>query len=64
MHTPDDHLSQKAQLSPMPVAAINALTACALPPSGDQTHVLVPDGEALWVVAHESQLCYRTVVTP
>jgi GH43 family beta-xylosidase len=63
MSTPDDHIYQEAQLAPMTVAAINELTARAraLPPSGDQTHVLVPDGEDPWVVAHENQLYYCTV---
>ena len=63
MHTPDDHIYQEAQLSPMTVAAINELTAKARarPPSGDQTHVLVPDGEDPWVIAHQDHLYYCTV---
>jgi hypothetical protein len=63
MHTPDDHIYQEAQLSPMAVADINKLTARAraLPPSGDQTHVLVPDGEDPWVIAHQGHLYYCTV---
>jgi GH43 family beta-xylosidase len=63
MHTPNDHIYQEAQISPMTVAAINELTAKARaqPPSGDQTHVLVPDGEDPWVVAYEGQLYYCTV---
>jgi GH43 family beta-xylosidase len=63
MHTPDDHIYQEAQLSPMTVAEINQLTARAraLPPSGDQTHVLVPDGEDPWVIAHQGHLYYCTV---
>ena len=63
MHIPDDHIYQEAQLAPMTVAEINALTqaARALPPSGDQTHVLVPDGEDPWVISHEGQLYYCTV---
>ncbi|OON68870.1 glycoside hydrolase family 43 protein [Hymenobacter sp. CRA2] len=63
MHTPDDHIYQEAQLAPMTVAEINELTARAraLPPSGDQAHVLVPDGEDPWVVARDEQLYYCTV---
>ncbi|RPD45330.1 glycosyl hydrolase family 43 [Hymenobacter sediminis] len=63
MHTPNDHIYQEAQLAPMTVDEINELTrrARALPPSGDQTHVLVPDGEDPWVIAHEDQLYYCTV---
>ncbi|TGD82703.1 glycoside hydrolase family 43 protein [Hymenobacter wooponensis] len=63
MYTPDDHIYQEAQLAPMTVAEINELTrkARALPPSGDQTHVLVPDGEDPWVIAHEGHLYYCTV---
>jgi GH43 family beta-xylosidase len=63
MHTPDDHIYQEAQLAPMTVVEINQLTAAAraLPPSGDQTHVLVPEGEDPWVIAHEGQLYYCTV---
>ena len=63
MHIPDDHIYQEAQLAPMTVAEINELTnrARALPPSGDQTHVLVSDGEDPWVISHEGQLYYCTV---
>jgi GH43 family beta-xylosidase len=63
MHIPDDHIYQEAQLAPMTVAEINELTrkARALPPSGDQTHVLVSDGEDPWVIAHEDHLYYCTV---
>ncbi|GAB2953686.1 glycoside hydrolase family 43 protein [Hymenobacter coalescens] len=60
---PDDHIYQAAQLAPMTVAEINERTkaARALPPSGDQTHVLVADGEDPWVVAHAGHLYYCTV---
>ncbi len=63
MHTPDDHFYQEAQLAPMTVAEINKLTARAraLPPGGDQTHVLVPDGEDPWVIADQGHLYYCTV---
>ncbi|PJJ60041.1 glycoside hydrolase family 43 protein [Hymenobacter chitinivorans] len=64
MSTPDDdHIYQEAQLAPMTVAEINELTraARAQPPSADQTHVLVPDGEDPWVISHEGQLYYCTV---
>lgn len=63
MHIPDDHIYQEAHLAPMTVAEINKLTAAAraLPPSGDQTHVLVADGEDPWVVTHGGQLYYCTV---
>ncbi|UOQ67452.1 glycoside hydrolase family 43 protein [Hymenobacter volaticus] len=63
MHIPDDHIYQEAHLAPMTVAEINELTknARALPPSGDQTHVLVADGEDPWVVSHEGSLYYCTV---
>ncbi|UOG76266.1 glycoside hydrolase family 43 protein [Hymenobacter tibetensis] len=63
MHTPDDHLYQEAFLAPMTVAEINERTkkARALPPSGDQTHVLVEDGEDPWVISHDGSLYYCTV---
>ncbi len=63
MHTPNEHIYQEAQLSPMTVDEINVMTnrARALPPSGDQTHVLVPDGEDPWVISHEGSLYYCTV---
>lgn len=63
MHTPDDHIYQEAHLAPMTVAEINKLTekARALPPSGDQTHVLIADGEDPWVVAQGGHLYYCTV---
>ncbi|MCB2376681.1 glycoside hydrolase family 43 protein [Hymenobacter sp. BT635] len=63
MPIPDDHPDQQAQLMPMTVARINELTAAAraLPPSADQTHVLVGAGEDPWVIAHEGQLYYCTV---
>jgi GH43 family beta-xylosidase len=63
MHTPDDHTYQEAQLTPMTVEKINVLTqkARALPPSGDQTHVLVADGEDPWVISHGAHFYYCTV---
>ncbi|MBD2769920.1 glycoside hydrolase family 43 protein [Hymenobacter sp. BT664] len=63
MHIPNDHIYQEAHLSPMTVAEINELTkaARARPPSGDQTYVLVADGEDPWVVAHQGHLYYCTV---
>ncbi|GGF26922.1 glycoside hydrolase family 43 protein [Hymenobacter cavernae] len=63
MHTPDDHIHQEAQLAPMTVAEINKLTerGRALPPSGDQTHVLVADGEDPWVITYQGHLYYCTV---
>ena len=63
MDTPNEHIYQEAHLSPMTVEAINELTrkARALPPSGDQTHVLVADGEDPWVIAHGEALYYCTV---
>jgi GH43 family beta-xylosidase len=58
-----DHIYQQIHLTPMTVEEINGKTrrARALPPSGDQTHVLVPDGEDPWVIAHEGQFYYCTV---
>lgn len=63
MHTPDDHIYQEVHLSPMTVEEINVLTkkARALPPSGDQTHVLVADGEDPWVISKDGTLYYCTV---
>ena len=63
MNIPDDHIYQEAQLAPMTIAEINKLTARAraLPPSGDQTYVLVPDGEDPWVIADQGYLYYCTV---
>ncbi|UYZ59737.1 glycoside hydrolase family 43 protein [Hymenobacter latericus] len=63
MHTPDDHIYQEVHLAPMTVDEINVMTARARaePPSGDQTHVLVPDGEDPWVISHENHLYYCTV---
>lgn len=56
-------IDQEAHLSPMTVDEINGMTrrARALPPGGDQTHVLVPDGEDPWVIAHAGSLFYCTV---
>jgi GH43 family beta-xylosidase len=47
----------------MTIEQINVLTARAraLPPSGDQTNVLVSDGEDPWVVSHDDRLYYCTV---
>ncbi len=58
-----DHIYQEAHLSPMTVDEINEMTrrARALPPSGDQAHVLVPDGEDPWVISHAGSLYYCTV---
>jgi GH43 family beta-xylosidase len=63
MHIPDDHIYQEAHLTPMAVDQIHEMTrrARALPPSGDQTHVLVDDGEDPWVVSHEGSFYYCTV---
>lgn len=63
MQTPNKHLYQEAHLSPMTVDEINVLTARAraLPPSGNQTHVLVEDGEDPWVISHEDTFYYCTV---
>ena len=63
MHSPQDHIYQEAQLAPMTVAEINGMTsrARALPPSGDQTHVLVPDGEDPWVISRGGSFYYCTV---
>lgn len=57
----DSELNEKLQ--PMTVAEINVLTvrARALPPSGDQTHVLIADGEDPWVVSHRGVYYYCTV---
>src|SRR5215218_3937726 len=50
-------------LAPMTVDEINVMTARArsLPPSGDQTHVIIPDGEDPWVFARDGQFFYCTV---
>jgi GH43 family beta-xylosidase len=50
-------------LKPISVDEINILTARAraLPPSGDQTHVLIEDGEDPWVVSHDGVFYYSTV---
>lgn len=47
----------------MTVEEINVLTARAraLPPTADQTHVLIADGEDPWVISHEANLYYCTV---
>ena len=61
-------MSQKSvePLRPMTVEEINVLTARArtLPPSGDQTHVLVADGEDPWVTSHQGSYYYCTVDRP
>jgi GH43 family beta-xylosidase len=51
------------KLQPMTVEQINLLTARAraLPPSGDQTHVLVAEGEDPWVISHAGNFYYCTV---
>jgi hypothetical protein len=58
--TMQDHIYQDAQLAPMKVNEINEMTRKArqLPPSGDQRHVLVADGEDPWVIAHAGNLYY------
>lgn len=58
-----EHIYQEAHLSPMTVEEINGMTrrAGALPPGGDQTHVLVADGEDPWVIARAGKLYYCTV---
>jgi GH43 family beta-xylosidase len=63
MYTPDDHIYQEVHLTPMTVDEINVMTkkARALPPSGDQTHVLVADGEDPWVISHGGNYYYCTV---
>jgi GH43 family beta-xylosidase len=63
MYTPDKHIYQEAHIKPMTVDEINVMTqrARALPPSGDQTHVLVADGEDPWVISHEGSFYYCTV---
>lgn len=63
MSQPDKHLYQQAHLRPMTVEEINVLTrrARSLPPSGDQTHVLVADGEDPWVISHQHDFYYCTV---
>ena len=57
------HLYQEVKLTPMTVEQVNIITEKArkLPPSGDQTHVLVADGEDPWVISHEDNLYYCTV---
>jgi GH43 family beta-xylosidase len=61
-------MSQKPSqpLQPMTVEEIKRLTtrAKALPPSGDQTHVLVADGEDPWVISHQDNYYYCTVDRP
>jgi GH43 family beta-xylosidase len=51
------------KLQPMTVEEINVLTARAraLPPSGDQTNVLVADGEDPWVISRRDSFYYCTV---
>jgi len=63
MHLPDQPIYREAFLSPMTVDEINVLTqrARALPPSGDQTYVLVEDGEDPWVISHQGFFYYCTV---
>jgi GH43 family beta-xylosidase len=63
MQKTNEHIYQEAHLSPMTVEAINRMTqrARSLPPSGDQTHVLVEDGEDPWVISKDGYLYYCTV---
>ena len=51
------------KLQPMTVEEIKMISARAraLPPSGDQSHVLVADGEDPWVVSHQGSYYYCTV---
>ncbi|HEX8548227.1 MAG TPA: glycoside hydrolase family 43 protein [Cytophagaceae bacterium] len=58
-----ENLFQTPTVAPMTVAEINIKTARArsLPPSGDQTHVLVEDGEDPWVISHNNKFYYCTV---
>ena len=58
-----DHIYQEKLLSPMTVHEINLLTdkARKMPPSGDQKHVLVEDGEDPWVVCQGAYFYYCTV---
>jgi GH43 family beta-xylosidase len=50
-------------LKPITVDEINVLTERArrLPPSGDQSHVIVEDGEDPWIIAHGNDFLYCTV---
>src|SRR3712207_6099717 len=66
MSQANEHLYQEAHLKPMTVEEINVLTkrARSLPPSGDQAHVLVEDGEDPWVIAHQGYFYYCTVDRP
>jgi hypothetical protein len=50
-------------LKPITVDEINVLTETArrLPPSGDQSHVIVEDGEDPWIIAHGNDFLYCTV---
>lgn len=54
------------KLQPMTVEEIKVLTARAraFSPSGDQSHVLVADGEDPWVISHEGSFYYCTVDRP
>ena len=51
------------KLQPMTVEEIKMISARAraLPPSGDQSHVLVADGEDPWVVSYQGSYYYCTV---
>ena len=66
MSSTDTHTYEEAHLKPMTVEEINVLTARArsLPPSGDQSNVLIDDGEDPWVISHEGSLYYCTVDRP
>lgn len=63
MSSPTTHTYEEAHLQPMTVEEINVLTAKAraLPPSADQTHVLIDDGEDPWVISHQGYFYYCTV---
>ena len=60
---PSEQRFHEEMLTAMTVEKINVLTrrARSLPPSGDQTHVIVEDGEDPWVISHNNQLYYCTV---
>jgi GH43 family beta-xylosidase len=60
---PDDHIYQEAQMAPSTVEQITLKTnkAVKLAPSGDQTHVLVDDGEDPWVISKDGYFYYCTV---
>jgi GH43 family beta-xylosidase len=58
-----NHLYEESHLEPVQVSEINVLTQKARmrPPSGDQTHVLIEDGEDPWVINYQDRLFYCSV---